>query len=138
MEWEYHLNDIDNAARWVLASIGDAKVVAFEGDMGAGKTTLIHAVCRQAGVRGTMGSPTFSIINEYDSSAAPVYHIDLYRCASAEEAVRAGVEECLYSGLLCLVEWPSRAAGLFLDDTIWLSIVQLGQSTRKIVINSKK
>jgi len=135
MEWEYPLNDIDTAARQVIDCMGSARVVAFEGEMGAGKTTLIQAICRRMGVRGGMGSPTFSIINEYDALPDPIYHIDLYRCASADEAVRAGVEECLFSGCRCLVEWPSRAPGLFPDDTIRLSLTRLDDHTRKIVVN---
>lgn len=144
MELVYSLDGIDEAAKKVLSAInkkqdaGKEKAVAVEGDMGAGKTTLILSICRQLGVTGTMGSPTFSIINEYSSGNGPVYHIDLYRCGSEEEAIRAGVEECLFSGNVCLVEWPSRAEALFPVNTIRLSIGQLEECKRKIIVNCKK
>jgi tRNA threonylcarbamoyladenosine biosynthesis protein TsaE len=138
MELVYSLNNISEAANEVLETAGGGKVIAFEGEMGAGKTTLIQAMCRKLGVTGVMGSPTFSIINEYGSENGIIYHIDLYRCRSEEEAIRAGVEECLYSGDLCLVEWPSRAEGIFPDDTITLFISRLDQNTRKIIVNCKK
>jgi tRNA threonylcarbamoyladenosine biosynthesis protein TsaE len=138
MELVYSLNEIGEAAKMVLEAVGEAKVVAFEGEMGAGKTTLIQSVCKELGVSGTVSSPTFSIINEYASDFGTIFHIDLYRCRSEEEVVRAGVEECLYSGNLCLVEWPSRAPGIFPDETTRLAITQLDGHTRKIIVNCKK
>ncbi|MBA4167093.1 MAG: tRNA (adenosine(37)-N6)-threonylcarbamoyltransferase complex ATPase subunit type 1 TsaE [Chitinophagaceae bacterium] len=138
MEMVYNLTGISEAAKNVLETIKQGKVVAFEGEMGTGKTTLIQAMCRELGVKGSMGSPTFSIINEYASGKGTIFHIDLYRCNSEEEAVRAGVEECLYSGHLCLAEWPSKAEGIFPEDTIRLSISLLDAYTRKIIVNCKK
>lgn len=134
MELEFRLDDIDNAAKQLMNAINGRTVVTFSGEMGAGKTTLIQALCRNMGVTGTMGSPTFSIINEYECRGKPVYHIDLYRCKDEEEAIRAGVEDCLFSGCLCLVEWPSKAPGLFPEETIRVSIAENSDQTRKITV----
>ena len=134
----YTLNEIGEAAKKVLEITGEGKVVALEGEMGSGKTTLILALCKELGVQETMGSPSFSIINEYGSPQGSIYHIDLYRCKSEGEVVGAGVEECLYSGSFCFVEWPSRAEAIFPADTIRLSIRQLDECTRKIIVNCKK
>ena len=134
MEFSYRLENIDQAAAEVLKAIGRNSIVTFTGEMGAGKTTFIQSLCRQMGVKGAMGSPTFSIINEYESSEGPVFHIDLYRCRDEEEAIRAGVEDCIYSGCMCMVEWPSKAASLFPEETIRISIAETDESTRSIKI----
>ena len=106
--------------------------------MGAGKTTLVHALCDEKGVKDAVGSPTFSIINEYEwqEEGRPVrlYHIDLYRLKGEAEAMQAGVEDCLYSGHYCLVEWPERAPGLFPDDTLHLYLEVTGPQDRRLVI----
>mgnify|MGYP003576902822 CR=1 FL=1 len=135
MEFEYRLEKIENAAQTLLSMAGNYKVWAFDGEMGSGKTTLIHAICNTLGVKGTFGSPTFSIINEYLSPAGPVFHIDLYRCKDEEEALRAGVEDCLYSGNLCMVEWPTKAPGIFPDETLRIAITVTGENSRKLSIN---
>lgn len=138
MEMEYTLGEITEAARQLVAAAGEAKVWAFSGEMGAGKTTLIHTLCRAMGVQGTMSSPTFSIINEYSVAGNAIYHIDLYRCNSEEEAVRAGVEDCLYSGKICLVEWPSKAPSLFPADTLQIDIRSNFAGARKLTISRKE
>jgi tRNA threonylcarbamoyladenosine biosynthesis protein TsaE len=86
------------------------------------------------GVEVGMGSPTFSIINEYETKKGPVFHIDLYRCKDEEEAIRAGVEDCIYSGSICLVEWPSKAPSLFPEETIRIGIAEIDGNTRKITV----
>ncbi|MDQ2793700.1 MAG: tRNA (adenosine(37)-N6)-threonylcarbamoyltransferase complex ATPase subunit type 1 TsaE [Bacteroidota bacterium] len=96
----------------VLAEAG-CSVVAFEGEMGAGKTTLIRALCAALGVADDVSSPTFALVNEYrDGRDQPVYHFDFYRIESEVEAERIGASEYFDSGYLCLVEWPARVAGL--------------------------
>ena len=100
--------------------------------MGAGKTTFIHALCTVRGVTDAIGSPTFSIINEYRYKGGKIYHIDLYRLKDEEEAIRAGVEDVLFSGEICLVEWPDRAPGIFPADTVALRLEVIDQATRKI------
>jgi tRNA threonylcarbamoyladenosine biosynthesis protein TsaE len=102
--------------------------------MGAGKTTFIHALCDGKGVKDTVGSPTFSIINEYQYPGGKIFHIDLYRLKDEEEALRAGVEDVLYSGELCLVEWPDRAPGIFPPGTIELRIRAIDRDIREIIV----
>jgi len=134
MELVYSLENIDEAADEIYKAVNGRNILTFTGEMGAGKTTFIQALCRKMGVKGVMGSPTFSIINEYEAEMGPVYHIDLYRCRDEEEAIRAGVEDCLYSGWTCLVEWPSRAPSLFPDETIRIGITEINDHTRKVTV----
>src|SRR5262249_191772 len=116
---------------------GGKKVFAFHGQMGAGKTTFIHALCDVMKVTTAVGSPTFSIINEYGYPGGVVYHIDLYRLKDEEEAMRAGVEDCLYSGATCLVEWPERAPALFPADTVHVYLEAAEDETRLISVGDK-
>ncbi len=111
------LDNITQAAKQLITFAGDKRIVALHGQMGAGKTTLVHAVCEVLAVQDVVSSPTFSIINEYGTASGNmVYHIDLYRLANEREAVQAGVEECIFSGEWCFVEWPEKAPGLFPQD----------------------
>ena len=136
-EWTFTIEKIGEAAEAFWQTAGEAKVLAFYGEMGAGKTTFIHALCDAKKVSSTVGSPTFSIINEYSYPGGSIYHIDLYRLKDEEEAIRAGVEDCLYSGHLCLVEWPARAEGLLPDDTIHVYIEPINKHTRHIRVGDK-
>jgi len=132
----FTLNEIDQAAREFLVQIGDRKTVAFHGEMGAGKTTFIHALCKVMGVEDVTSSPTFSIINEYKkANGETVLHMDLYRLRDEQEAVSAGVEDGLFSGNLCLVEWPEKAKGIFPEDAVQCYITVTGSSSRKLQIN---
>ncbi|OQP50992.1 tRNA (adenosine(37)-N6)-threonylcarbamoyltransferase complex ATPase subunit type 1 TsaE [Niastella yeongjuensis] len=135
MQLHSTLDNIRQTAHRFWELIDGRKVIAFYGDMGAGKTTLIHALCDEKGVTSTVGSPTFSIINEYKYPGGRVFHIDLYRLKDEEEAVRAGVEDCLYSGDICLVEWPARAEGIFPEDTARVEIQVVDPNTRIINIS---
>jgi tRNA threonylcarbamoyladenosine biosynthesis protein TsaE len=122
------------AARDFWRQFPTGEVFAFHGEMGAGKTTFIHALCSLKGVTDTVGSPTFPIINEYEYPGGKIYHIDLYRLKDEEEALRAGVEDVLYSGELCLVEWPDRAPGIFPPGTIELRIRVIDRDIREIIV----
>jgi len=135
MELVFKKAEIHQAAKNFLSELGDSRVFAFNGDMGAGKTTFIQAVCRELGVKSTMSSPTFSIINEYPFGDGTIYHIDLYRCRFEEEVVRAGVEECLYSGDRCFVEWPAIARAVFPSDTRFLELDVLDAQTRRLTLS---
>ena len=137
---EFTLNDIKAAAKDVWAAGKNRKVWAFYGEMGAGKTTFIHALCEMLGVTSAIGSPTYSIINEYKSNElGTIYHIDLYRLKDEEEALQAGVEDALYSGNLCLVEWPARAAGLLPDNTLHIELKVLSDDRRLIeIVNNEQ
>jgi tRNA threonylcarbamoyladenosine biosynthesis protein TsaE len=130
----FRLEEMSEAAAQCWQYTGNNKVVAFHGAMGAGKTTFIHALCRLKQAEGPLSSPTFSIINEYNYPGGLIYHIDLYRLDQEEEAFRAGVEDCLYSGHTCLVEWPERVPALFPPGTlhVWLDLVD--HTTRKLTI----
>ena len=132
MELRFRLQDIGTAAEAFWRQFPDQTVLAFHGEMGAGKTTFIHALCLAKGVVDTVGSPTFSIINEYKYDKGRIFHIDLYRLKDEEEAVRAGVEDVLYSGELCLVEWPDRVPGIFPPDTVALRIRAIDRDLREI------
>ena len=136
MEVNFSLKEIETAAKKLLAQTGGYKVFAFHGDMGAGKTTFIHALCRAMGVEDVISSPTFPIINQYKTKEGEtVYHMDLYRIKDENEAINAGVEDCLYSGKICLVEWPGKAAGILPDDTLHIYITSIADNTRKLKIN---
>lgn len=133
---EFTLDTIETAAEALLSNTTSRKVIAFHGEMGAGKTTLIHAICEKLGVKDAVGSPTFSIINEYKSGKGEtIYHMDLYRLKDEQEAINAGVEDCLYSGNLSLVEWPEKAPGIFPPDCIHCYLKSNGYNARKLQIN---
>lgn len=128
------MDNINEVAAAFWQQAGDRKVMAFHGQLGAGKTTFISALCRQKKVASTVGSPTFSIINEYAYPGGKMYHLDLYRLKDEAEAVGAGVEDCLYSGQICLVEWPERAPGIFPEDTVQVYIQAKDPATRTITM----
>jgi tRNA threonylcarbamoyladenosine biosynthesis protein TsaE len=133
MESAFDLQEIRSAASWFWEEFALFRVFAIHGPIGAGKTTFIRALCEAKGVSDTVGSPTFSIINEYRYPPdQKIFHIDLYRLRDEEEALRAGVEDTLYTGSICLVEWPERAPGIFPPDTMHLRIEVLDPQTRKI------
>ena len=117
--------------------VKEQKVIAFHGEMGSGKTTFIHALCEVKQVSSNIGSPTFSIINEYLFPGGSIFHIDLYRLNDEDEAIRAGVEDCLYSENLCLIEWPERAPGIFPENTLHIFIDFLDTQTRRIRLGDK-
>lgn len=128
------IDDIGEAAASFLKAIGNRRVIAFHGQMGAGKTTLINEICRQLGVEeGVTASPTFAIVNEYESAAGePVYHFDLYRIESPEEALDFGIEDYFYSGNLCLIEWPERIEELLPDNTLVANLTVAPDGSRSI------
>lgn len=128
-----HINQVATAF-WKLNKA--KKVWAFHAPMGAGKTTFIHALCSEIlKVESNISSPTFAIINEYNSPiAGSVLHMDWYRIKDEEEAISTGIEDALYSGNLCLVEWPEKAASLLPDDTLHIYIEALDTQTRRIYV----
>ena len=135
MDINFTLQEIHKAAADFLAAVPQYRVIAFHGQMGAGKTTFIHALCKAMGVTDAVGSPTFSIINQYlDAGSRPVYHIDLYRLRDSAEAQQAGVEDCLYSGNYCLVEWPEIAPDLFPENTLHVYISLVKNDSRNLSI----
>ncbi len=132
------IDKINEAAHEFVALMGDETVYAFHGEMGAGKTTFINALCKELGVEDdTTNSPSFSIINEYrsDTTAELIYHFDLYRLESLEEAFDIGVEDYFDSGALCLLEWPERIEDILPDDTVNVEIKINDDNSRTIIIN---
>lgn len=139
MEKVFTLDGIEEIATWFWKNCPGDRVFAFHGEMGAGKTTLIHALCDMKGVKDVVGSPTFSIVNEYlydgDGNGGKIFHIDLYRLKDEVEAVQAGIEDCLYSDHICLVEWPERAPGIFPENTVHVHLNITGSGSRTIRID---
>lgn len=137
-EWIFSLAEIDALAVAFVAWRGDRRVFALEGGMGAGKTTLVHAICRAMGVREAMSSPTYSLVNRYAAlDGREILHMDLYRLADAEEALEAGIGEDLESGSVCFVEWPSRAPELLPDDTTELQLDVLADGRRRLLVRDR-
>jgi tRNA threonylcarbamoyladenosine biosynthesis protein TsaE len=131
----FELNEIDGAANEFLKIVKDNKVFAFSGELGAGKTTFISAVCKELKVAETVTSPTYSIIQEYQTIGDKIiYHIDLYRIKSGQEAMEAGIEDCLNSNEICLVEWPEKAMEIFPADTVFINLEIVSESKRKLVM----
>lgn len=140
MEWSFSLDNINTVAKEFWKAIGAKTIIALHGPMGAGKTTFIHALCDVKGVKDVVGSPTFSIINEYEynweGAKRGLFHIDLYRLKDEEEARKAGVEDALYSNNICLVEWPEKAPGIFPQNTVHATIELLDNETRRLKISN--
>lgn len=131
------LESIDQAATEFVKSMGDNTVFAFRGEMGAGKTTFIKAICEKLGVSDTINSPTFAIVNEYRSDSGElIYHFDFYRINKVEEAFDFGYEDYFYSGSLCFIEWPELIENLLPADTVNVSIKVLEDSSRSVVIGA--
>jgi len=136
MEIVYDHDNIENAAKEFLQITKGHKIFAFSGDLGAGKTTLINVLCKCFGVKGTVTSPTYSIIQEYVAhNDGIIYHIDLYRIKNEREAMDAGVEDCINSGEICMVEWPERALPIFPKGTVFTSIEILSSCRRKLIVS---
>jgi tRNA threonylcarbamoyladenosine biosynthesis protein TsaE len=140
MELQVSLDRLNDFAARFWKEIGTATVVLFHGSMGAGKTTIIAALCRAKGVRDAVSSPTFSIINEYAYEEHGVlkklFHMDLYRLNGEEEVVQAGVEDAVYSGTMCFVEWPEKAPGLFDENAVHVVIEPVSATERSLKILS--
>jgi len=138
MEFYFSLDNIKEIATLFWKSVGNASVFAFHGNMGTGKTTFIHALCDVKGVKDVVGSPTFSIINEYmyrdNDGEKKIFHIDLYRLKDEEEAMQTGVEDCLYGDQISLVEWPERAPGIFPEKTVHIYLDIADSAVRRLRI----
>ena len=135
MHFDYSIAHLDDAAAWVLAQSAQRPIIALFAPMGAGKTTLCAAIIRALGSTGLAGSPTFSIIHEHRvAGGKPLYHMDWYRLKDSAEAIDAGVEDALYSGHYCLIEWPEKAPDLLPPDCFRLSIEITGPETRRLIM----
>ena len=133
----FSLNNIEEAAKWFLEQLGDRTIVAFYGGMGAGKTTFIKAVCQQLGVEDNITSPTFAIVNEYaDGEGYPIYHFDFYRIKKVSEVIDISFDEYIYSGNLCLMEWPELIEELLPDDAVRVEIAETADGNREITFKN--
>lgn len=127
------LDTIHETAKEFVTRMGDGKVFAFYGKMGAGKTTFIKALCEVLGVEDVITSPTFAIINEYtDGNGEPIYHFDFYRIKKLEEVYDMGYEDYFYSGNLCLLEWPELIEEILPENVVKVTIEEQADGTRKL------
>ncbi|MDD4631529.1 MAG: tRNA (adenosine(37)-N6)-threonylcarbamoyltransferase complex ATPase subunit type 1 TsaE [Proteiniphilum sp.] len=125
------LKNIRRAASTFLREMGNNKVFAFYGGMGAGKTTFIKALCEEMGVTETVSSPTFAIINEYrGKEGTPIFHFDFYRISKLEEAFDFGYEDYFYSGNLCFIEWPELVESILPQDAVKIAIRVMDNGSR--------
>jgi len=132
------LENINQTAKKFIELIGNRTIFAFNGSMGAGKTTFIKAICESMGVEEAVNSPTFSIVNEYEAADGRIiYHFDCYRINKIEEAVDMGTEEYLYSGNLCFIEWSENIAPLLPDQIVNVNIKETENGKREIQIEEE-
>ena len=136
------LAHIRDAAREFIDNMGEARVFAFYGSMGAGKTTFIKAICEELGVEDVITSPTFAIINEYTvspstllPSPSTIYHFDFYRIKKLEEVYDMGYEDYFYSGALCFIEWPELIEEILPDDAVRVSITGQEDGSRIVTFD---
>jgi len=139
LQISYTLATIENAADQFWQYAHQYRVFAFSGEMGAGKTTFIHALCNRLGVTDAVSSPTFALINEYhfmeNGADRTIYHMDWYRVKDMEEAVNAGMEDALLNkNAICFVEWPERGAALLPHPHLWISIAATGPEEREMTV----
>lgn len=127
------LDAINDAAKQFVAAMGNNRVFAFYGKMGAGKTTFIKALCTELGVDDVITSPTFAIVNEYTAGdGSPIYHFDFYRIKKLDEVYDMGYEDYSYNGGLCLIEWPELIESLLPEDAVEVHIAEQPDGTRTI------
>jgi tRNA threonylcarbamoyladenosine biosynthesis protein TsaE len=130
------LDTIKETAAQFINQIGERTVFAFNGKMGAGKTTFIKSICEVMGVQETVNSPTFSIVNEYEAADGRIiFHFDCYRINKIQEALDLGAEEYLYSGNLCFIEWSENIAPILPDSIVNVNIEETENGKRQITIN---
>lgn len=127
------LQEYAAAAQEFVKMMGDNRIFAFYGSMGSGKTTFIKSVCEEMGVEETINSPTFAIVNEYESrEGETIFHFDFYRIKSIEEVYNMGYEEYLYSDAYCLIEWPELIEELLPEEAVRVEITENGDGSREI------
>lgn len=129
------MDNLGAAAAEFLEAVGDNRLIAFYGNLGAGKTTFIKELCSRLGVDDNVCSPTFTIVNEYRAADGDsVFHFDFYRIDSLREAEDLGLEEYFYSGCFCFMEWPEKVAELLPEEVVEVRIEPVDEVTRRILI----
>jgi tRNA threonylcarbamoyladenosine biosynthesis protein TsaE len=131
------IEHIREAAREFIANIGEARVFAFYGKMGAGKTTFVKAICEELGVEDVITSPTFAIVNEYGLPSSTIFHFDFYRIKRLEEVYDMGYEDYFYSGALCFIEWPELIEDILPDDAVRVTITEQEDGSRVVSISEQ-
>lgn len=130
MKIEFSLEEINKVAQQIIES-NPEKVILFNGEMGAGKTTLIKSICKYLGVENPTSSPTFSLVNEYETAKNQlVYHFDVYRLKNQNEALDMGIDEYLYSGNWCFIEWAEKIEDLIPENHSIITISTLSNGKR--------
>ena len=127
-----NIDTIRESAREFIQNIGEHKVFAFYGKMGAGKTTFVKAICEELGVEDVITSPTFAIVNEYEAPDQSIFHFDFYRIKRLEEVYDMGYEDYFYSGALCFIEWPELIEDLLPEDAVKVTITENTDGTRTV------
>jgi tRNA threonylcarbamoyladenosine biosynthesis protein TsaE len=128
----FGLDELEKVAEKIIATYPDDRIFYFKGELGAGKTTLIKSLCNKLGVREGLSSPTFSIINEYETADNKIiYHADLYRLKNIDEAKAIGLDEYLDSGNYCFIEWPELIESYF--EGVSIEISKVNEMSRKLV-----
>ncbi|BFM44992.1 tRNA (adenosine(37)-N6)-threonylcarbamoyltransferase complex ATPase subunit type 1 TsaE [Flavobacterium sp. CFS9] len=131
----FSLDQIKEVATQILAA-NPKKIILFNGEMGVGKTTLIKQLCKSLGVQDATSSPTFSLVNEYNTSDnQTVYHFDFYRLNKETEALDMGVDDYLYSGNWCFIEWSEKIASLLPEETSTITIQLLADGKRELKLS---
>jgi tRNA threonylcarbamoyladenosine biosynthesis protein TsaE len=134
MQYQFNLSEIEFIAQKIISTKPE-KVILFNGQMGAGKTTFIKALAKALGVENPTSSPTFSLVNEYEAHDGLVYHFDMYRLKNEAEALDFGIEDYLYSGHWCFIEWAEKIPNLIPEKHNVIAIEILENGNRKLTLN---
>ena len=129
------LDDLRGVAEEILAAWTDARIFAFYGNLGAGKTTLIQRICAALGVEEAVTSPTFTLVNEYEGASETMYHFDFYRIKTETEAYDIGVDEYFDSGAFVFIEWPEKIPHLLPEEAVEVRIEDMGDNYRRISVS---
>lgn len=134
----HHINNLDalhDFAKNLVNNYPEDRIFIFDGPMGVGKTTLIRLVCKELGSTDNISSPTFSLVNEYESNRGSLYHFDFYRLENEEEAFDMGYEDYFFSGHYCFIEWPSKIPNLLPEKAIVINMKLSEGEKREIVVS---
>jgi tRNA threonylcarbamoyladenosine biosynthesis protein TsaE len=129
-----NLEQYREPAQYIIDLMNHHTVFLLEGELGAGKTTLVQHICKMLETSDVVSSPTFALINPYETSKGMIYHMDMYRIESVEEAIDFGVEEYLWDGHFCFIEWPERIERILPDDYVRIEIEQQAADVRNIIV----
>ena len=130
-----HLDDIPDVALQIIGLVGTSRIVLLNGELGAGKTTLTQQIVAALGHKGSTSSPTYSLVNEYEGANGPIYHMDLYRLNDIDEAYDIGLEDYLFSGNYCFIEWPELMMDMIEGESyVEIKIEHMEEGARKVEV----